>query len=834
MPWISSFSVRRRIALAVLLSSMLAVVAFAMQSRLPAPLEPSALRDRAHAVLAQVDGTVSAPGLREPVEVLRDQWGTPHIYAKNTHDLFFAQGFTVAQDRMWQIEMWRRNGEGRLSEVLGDAYVTRDKFARLLAYRGDWSDEFRKYHPDGELIFTAFANGVNAAIRNAIDRNKIPLEFDLMGFRPEPVWTARTVLTRMPGWTLTRNASSEVRRALDIQALGIAKLEELKPTNPEKSIVVPPGLDLTDIDAAILDIARDANNMRFNLGSSPPPASSPLFDGISPNPWVENADLGSNNWVIGGRKSATGMPILANDPHREVGNPAFRYLVHLNAPGWNAIGATEPGLPGISIGHNDYLAWGFTIVGVDQQDLYVEETDPQNPNHYLADGTWREMAIERTTISVKDRAPVGSELKFTRHGPVLYENAKKHRAVALRWVGAETGGAGYLGSLNLMETKTWDEFNRAMPKAWFIPSFSVVYADVTGNYGYVSVAQTPLRKNWDGLLPVPGKDSQYEWAGYVPYDKLPKALNGADGFYNSSNNNVVPKIVPGYQIPLGYEYTDSSRYDRVHEVLSAARKFSVADMQALQQDTISMPARELVPLLRDINVTDPMVRQAKERLLAWDDTVGPDSSAATIYEYWVLNLGRLAYAPRLPQHAEANVRDFDIRRVIKWMKSPDESYGSDEASRRATRDRILATALEQAVTDVKKRLGESMDKWQWGQIHTADLLHPIASLDIARSLFLIDPVRRGGDGLTVMLTSAPSLTSTKQVSGASIMFVFDVSDWDRSTGLNVPGNSAQPLSPHYKDLAPYWGEGRYFPVAYSRTRVEAVAVNRLILQPDRK
>ena len=809
-----------------------------LMAQAPATRPPD-LVAQARTVLPGLDGTGMVFGLRQPVEVLRDEWGVPHIYAKNTHDLFFAQGYVVAQDRMWQMELWRRNGEGRLAEVLGADYVTRDTFARLLAFRGNWDEEFRKYHPEGPVIFDAFARGVNAAIQKALDEGKVPVEFQIMGFQPQPVWTAKTVLTRMPGWQLSRNASSEVQRALDVKLMGVAKVEELKPTDPEKPFVVPPGLNLDDIEPAILGVTRGANDIRWSLAPKPAASASNnpspreslearTRSELSPNPWLDQPDLGSNNWVIGGAKSVTGRPIIANDPHREIVNPALRYVVHLNAPGWNAIGATEPGLPGISIGHNDHLAWGFTILGVDQQDLYIEETDPRNPNRYLVNGEYKDMVVERQLVWVKgSNDPVEIDLKFTRHGPVLYENAKKQRAFALRWVGAEPGGAGYLGSLNVMQAKSWKEFNEALPKSWYLPSHSLVYADVEGNYGYVGVALTPVRNGWDGLLPVPGKDSKYEWAGYVPFDKLPKSLNGAAGFYNSSNNDVVPKILPGYNVPLGYEYNAPYRYDRVHEVLAQNKKFSLADMERLQQDVVSLPARELVPLLKTVTTTDPAVAAARDLLLGWNFSLDRDSVPATIYQFWAMKLGPLAFAPRVPENGRQSIRAYDMRRIIAWMKNPDRAYG---ANPRQARDRILGEALTAAVADLRKQLGDDMKAWQWGAIHTADFVHPLMSPQM-KDLFFIEPVRRGGDSFTVMLSTSASEAGTKQTVGGSFMFVFDTQDWDRSTGLSVPGNSAQPLSPHYKDLIPYWGEGKYFPMAFGRAKVEEVAKHRLMLHP---
>lgn len=789
---------KRRTIVAALITAVLAACALLVAA------QPD-LVARARAALAQHDGIIMLTGLREPVEVLRDKWGIPHIYARNTADLFYAQGYVVAQDRMWQLEMWRRNGEGKLSEVLGPKYLTRDKFARLLAFRGDWNEEFKKYHPEGRIIFDSFARGVNAAITKALEENKVPVEFQLMGFQPQPVWTAKTLLTRMPGWTLSRNASSEIARALAIKAMGIEKVQELMPTTPEKKLEIPAGLDLNDIEPGILGLAQGANNIR----------------------WSFKSDLGSNNWVIGGSKSVTGMPIIANDPHREVVNPALRYMVHLVAPGWDALGATEPGLPGISIGHNERIAWGFTILGMDQQDVYVEETDPADPDRYLYKGQWLPMEVDRELIHVKGKAePEAFDVKLTRHGPVLYENTARHRAFALRWVGAEPGGAGYIGSLNVMQANNWKDFNERLARAWYIPSHSLVYADVDGNYGYVGVARTPVRKNWDGLLPVPGKDGKYEWDGYVPFDKLPKSLNRPEGYYASANNDVVPKIVPGYNVPLGYEYGAPYRFDRITEVLSAKKKFTQAEMEKLQEDTVSLPARELVPLLRGVKSDNAEVQGAIDKLLGWNQSLDVDSVPATIYEFWVMKLEELAYAPQVPEAMGRTVRP-DIRQVIDWMKSPGAVYGPDPA---AARNRMLVTAMEQAVAELRQKMGDDMSKWRWGDIHTADFIHPLLS-DKTRALFFVPPVARGGDSYTVMATTSASEAGTQQLSGASFKFVFDVQDWDRSTGLSAPGNSAQPLSPHYADLAPLWGKGEHFPLAFSRKKVEEVTTDRLMLYP---
>jgi penicillin amidase len=833
------------ISIAVILG--LAVVgkplAFAQQATTPlAPPPTQSLAQRATIALAQHDGTLTAAGLHHPVQVLRDQWGVPHIYAQDTWDLFFAQGFVAAQDHMWQMEMWRRAGEGKLAEVLGPEYVERDKFARLLAFRGDWNAELRKYHPDGPEIFIAFARGINSAIEVAIEQQKVPIEFSIMGIQPEPSWTAKTVLTRMPAWTLSRNASSELARALAVKAYGVEKAEPLFPTTPHKALEIPAGLDLDDIVPQILDISKGAGSLNWKFAPpAKPAAAGPAASSIAPGNAVplfsapggeadNNFDLGSNNWVIGGAKSATGMPLLSNDPHREVFNPALRMLVHLNAPGWNDIGVTEPGFPGISIGHNDDIAWGFTILGVDQQDIYVEETDPADPDRYMYKGQWTEMTHDRQLIHVKPDQfnPVVYDVKTTIHGPVLYEDKAKHRAYTLKWVGSEPGGAGYLGSLNVMQAKNWDEFRTDVAKSWYLPSHSLVYADTKGNYGYVAAALSPVRKNWDGLLPVPGKDGKYEWDGFVPLLDLPHQLNGGKGFYASANNDVVPKIFPNYKVPLGYEYSAPFRFDRITEVLSENKKFSIEDLEQLQQDHMSLPARQLVPLFKGLSSDKPGVQNAIDKLRAWNFVVDKNAVTPTIYEYWLLKLTPLIYAPHLPEGLRAKFNRYDVRNVIQWMTHPDKTLWSDPV---AARNSMMLAALQQALDELHTKFGDDESKWVWGDIHEARFEHPLLTA-ANKSVFGIAPVRRGGDAYTVQATSNPTEKGADEEHGASAQFVMDVKDWDNSVGLNAPGNSAQPESPHYADLAPLWGDGKFFPLAFSKAKVEAVTKDRLLLYPE--
>src|SRR5436305_4336762 len=543
----------------------LVILAFLLPSALHA--SPPDLAAEARAALAQTAGTVRLHGLARPVTVLRDPWGIPHIYAETQDDLFFAQGFVAAQDRLFQMELWRRSGEGRLAEVLGKDAVERDRFARLLRYGGDLKAEYESYAPDARQIVESFVRGVNAFIESS--RGRWPIEFRLAGFDPEP-WTPEVCLTRMAGWGMTRNASLEVIRARLVHELGAELVDELITTDPPKKIEVPPGLDLAGIDESIV--------------AGPIAAGAPIS--FSP---VQ----GSNNWVVDGALSATGKPLLANDPHRAIQLPSLRWMVHLVAPGWNVIGAGEPALPGVAAGHNDRIGFGFTIVGIDQQDLYVEETNPANPNEVRFQGRWAPMRIERERIPVRGAKPVEAELKFTAHGPVIHEDRARHRACALRWVGSEPGTAGDLASLSLDRARSWPEFLKALER-WKVPSENLVYADVEGNIGWQAAGLTPVRQGWSGLVPVPG-DGRFEWKGFLPLADLPRAFNPASHVIATANHNIMP---PGYARELGYEWAPPFRFERItQEIGTAGRKFTVEDFERLQHDVVSLPARRMVRLL---------------------------------------------------------------------------------------------------------------------------------------------------------------------------------------------------------------------------------------------
>ena len=387
----------------------------------------------ARKTLAAVSGELQVRGLHEPVQVLRDTWGVAHVYAKNQHDLFFAQGVVAAQDRLFQMELWKRSGQGRLSEILGSTALKRDINARALQYRGDMQKEYASYSPDTRAILTAFTDGINAYIAalQAPGSSGMPIEFQLAGFVPEQ-WHPQDCLNRMAAFSMTGNAASELNSARALTELGAAKATKLFDFDPPVSLDPASGVDLSGLAPELLEDLV-GSDQRIEFPGRP--------------------REGSNNWTISGALTASGKPLLANDPHRVLALPSLRYMVHLVAPGWNVIGAGEPGLPGVALGHNEHIAWGFTIFGLDQQDLYVEELNPANPMEYRTESGWTPMAIRREEFLIKGAPAKTVDLKFTRHGPVLWEDGK--RALALRWVGSEPGTAGYLASFSVDRAQNW-------------------------------------------------------------------------------------------------------------------------------------------------------------------------------------------------------------------------------------------------------------------------------------------------------------------------------------------------------------------------------------------
>lgn len=492
--------------------------------------------------------TRSVDGLAQPAEIRVDRWGIAHLYAASQRDAFFLQGYNAARDRLWQIDLWRKRGLGLLSRDFGAAYVAQDRAARLFLYRGDMDREWAAYGAEARGRTDAFVAGINAFVAEVrAGGQPLPPEFGIAGTQPD-LWQSEDVV-RIRSHSLTRNVASEVTRAQVACRAGLDADRLRQSLKPEWTTRIPDGLDPCDIPAAVLDdYRRGTASVVFDAAKLRPVAIA--------DPIVEEA-VGSNNWVISPARTATGRPILANDPHRELGIPSLRYLVHLEAPGLSAIGAGEPALPGISIGHNGTIAFGLTIFPADQEDLFAYELDPANPDRYRYQDRWEPMTVVQERIAVRGEADRVIELRFTRHGPVLHADAGRAKAFALRSVWGEPGTSAYFGSMRYMAAKDWPSFSAALD-GWGTPSENQVYADTDGHIGWIAAGRVPVRRNWDGLLPVPG-DGRYEWQGSLPADALPRALDPPSGWIATANEMNLPPDFPVAERKVGFEWQNEAR-----------------------------------------------------------------------------------------------------------------------------------------------------------------------------------------------------------------------------------------------------------------------------------
>ncbi|WP_337822190.1 penicillin acylase family protein [Amycolatopsis sp. A1MSW2902] len=765
-------------------------------------------------------------GLKEPAEIVVDRWGVPHIYAADTYDAFRAQGFNAARDRLWQIDFWRRRGLGRLSEIFGAEHVERDRAARLFLYRGEMLREWLSYGSDTKRATVAFVEGVNAFVElTRREPDLLPVEFRELGYEPA-LWEPEDV-ARIRSHGLFYNVRDEVARARTLRDLP-RQVEELRRRRePERELAVPENLDLDLILDDVLKV--------YDLATS-----APDFGPATPlDPQGDVLPEGSNNWVLAGSRTRSGRPLLANDPHRAAAAlPGLRYIAHLSAPGLDVIGGGEPALPGISIGHNGRISFGLTIFAIDQEDLYVYETAPEDPRSYRYQDRGEPMERRVEVIEVAGGDPVETELWFTRHGPVIYEDPQRHTAIAVRAAWLEPGMAPYLGSMDYMRAKNYDEFLAAMNR-WGAPPENQVYADPSGTIAWKTGGLTPIRPNWDGTLPVPG-DGRYEWAGFYDADQLPGAVNPESGFLATANECNLPEDFPADR-HITYDWYAPSRRHRLDEVLAKTTDATPASMVALQSDFVSIPARRIVARVRDLDV--PEETDGLSLLLGWDGDLAPDSAGAALFEVWYRRHLRPALLARaLEPHVGAEAAGETASRIspaedlladaridLELVETPGDRLGPEPEKAMAA---LVEETLPAAVADLEQLLGPDRSTWSWGRLHVARARHPLAAIlpGVPEDHLVAGPAPRGGSGDTVGNTAyGPNFV---QSAGATFRLVIDVGEWDASLAMNAPGQSGRLGDPHATDLFSPWSRGEAFPLLYSRDRIDEAAEQVIRLDPS--
>ena len=770
------------------------------------------------------------PGLKATVTLQRDSAGIVHITAANEHDLFFAQGWSVARDRLWQLETWRRRATGTVSELIGARGVEMDVASRQFRFRGDLGKELATYHPRGRTIIQAFVDGINAYIAlTAKEPDRLSAEFNWLGIKPQK-WTPAIVVSRHNGLFLGGLTDREGITPRIVAAVGAEAARSLFDFGPADPMLGgDPQVDLAKLpmDALKAPLLALRGALRFESSDLAPARRADA----GARRWLDAENVqaealalgrlsgtaqaeGSNNWSVAGAHTASGKPLLANDPHRVIASPSLRYFVHLKAPGWNVIGGGEPSLPGVAIGHNEHGAWGLTIFAIDGEDVLEYDTDPSDPARYRYRNGWEKMQLVTETIAVKGGAPVVRQLRSTRHGPVIAVDAMRHKAWAYRTTMLEYGTAPYLGSLRMDQARTWAEFREACSHT-MAPPENMVWADTSGTIGWQVVGKAPVRTNYSGLLPVRG-DGTYEWQGFLPVLELPNATNPARGFVHSANEMNVPR---GYAHldAVGHDWGDDWRANRIAEVLAPSRKLTVDSMRALQFDATSLPARTLVEAARTAALATPRVSAARDAMVNWDRRMAATSVGAGIYAAYEKALRRRVSEAVTPPQAFTLLGPLELVIVTRWVETAGKAGGAP----RTRLDSLVALAMNDAVADLEQHRGPAMADWTWGgpRGHRAELRSPLAALrdSGARAALTIGPIAMGGYGSTVWASGNGDLVTD----GPSFRFIADLADWERSVGTNTPGQSADPRSKYFRNLFEGWATGRYFPLPFSASRVKA-------------
>jgi penicillin amidase len=771
--------------------------------------------------LARTQDTLRLAGLQDEVEIIRDRWGVPHIYAENTHDLMFAQGFVHAQDRLWQMDFHRRLVAGWVSEVMGAQTVPVDRWIRILGMRRVAEQEVTLINADVRAHLEAYSAGINARIV----QGHLPVEFTLLRYKPEP-WTVADTLSwvKMMSWYLSVNWESEILRAQLVARLGPERAAELEPDYFDRwPWVVSPSVDYSAIGSTALNHADAAR--RF----TGPPA---------------HAGLGSNSWVLAGSRTVSGAPLLANDMHLSMGLPCIWYENHLVAGDLNVTGITFPGIPGVISGHNGHVAWGYTNGFADVQDLYVERLRQADDGRvqYEYEGERLDAEVIHEEIHVRNGERVVEKVILTRHGPIINALAPDfigEQPLALRWTSLEPDTMIH-ALYGMMRARNCMEFREALDH-WTAPIQNIVYADTEGNIAYSLPGKIPIRNKGDGQVPVPGWTGEYEWTGYVPFEELPHLYNPPQGYVATANNRVVGDDYPYY---LGREFAMGDRAQRIVELIEAQDKLDVGYIQRMQFDLVSPSAGVVARYLGQLASDEPELTAVVEMMRGWDGELAADSPTAAVYQvfmrrmiYLTLSdkLGDLTirYAGKGPTPLLAEGSAFGGRAwewLQKTLAEPDSPWFDLGGGER--RDDVMRLVLRETIDFLKAELGPEIADWAWGKLHTLTYAHTLGRVKPLDRLFNRGPYPLGGDGTTVWATGASRHDlSSKVIIGPPFRFIADLGDLRNSWGLLAPGQSGQPGSKHYDDQVPAWFTGEYHPLLYAREDVEREAEARLRLLP---
>ncbi|GEN52536.1 penicillin acylase family protein [Halobacillus faecis] len=721
--------------------------------------------------LPDTSGEATLAGLEASVTVTRDDQGVPHIQAENELDVFRAQGYVQAQDRLFQMELARRQASGGLSEVVGEATIDQDRYFRTLGLRRAAEKSLAVYSDEATERLEAFAEGVNAFIEN----EPLPPEFAMMNINPEP-WTPLDSLTigKYMAFDLGGHWERQAFNYYLLQNFSEEEAYELFPTYPEDAPTVLAEADTVDIEKSFANVI------------------------------IPNEFNGSNNWVVSGDRTASGSPMLADDPHLGMATPSIWYQMHLEAPGYNVSGVIFAGIPGIILGHNDNIAWGVTNVGPDVQQLYLEKRNPENPNQFLYEDEWEEADVFTETIQVKDGDPVELEVVETRHGPVISDYAGesgKDTLLSLRWTALDATTE-LEAVLEMNRAEDWESFEKGLEK-FLVPAQNFVFASKDGTIAYKANGQVPIyNEPEDALLPMRGWESEDEWQGFVPFDELPRVVNPEEGFIATANNKITAEDYPYH---ISHNWAQPYRYARISQMLEGENELTPEQFQAMQMDVKNLQAEEFLPLLLDY--VDPVTSMEKETVALMEEWNREDDRALAqplVFHRWMANIEDELYNVDL---------SGDIQKFFKGAgQTTDELLRKGEESRWVEKaggmESVISEAFQATMNEMKEEFGENPSEWAWGDAHAVEFTHPLSSIGfLERFLNPGDPYPVSGSRVTVR---AAGFNSEGLVNhGASWRFVIDMDDPTEAYHVVGPGQSGHFRSDWYHDQLDDWVEGEY-------------------------
>ncbi|OLC62126.1 MAG: hypothetical protein AUH89_01740 [Ktedonobacter sp. 13_1_40CM_4_52_4] len=791
--------------------------------------------------LPRKKGHLVFSGIHEPVEIIFDRYGVPHMYAANEDDLYFAQGYVHAQERLWQMEFNRRLGSGRLAEIFGELAVETDRFCRRLGMHRAAAAGAVNLPEHDRRILEYYARGVNAYIER--NKHNLPIEFTVLRFKPEPWRIADSIQwAKMMGWNLGGNWETEVIRARLVALLGAERAAKLEAGyDPKHPLIVPPGVEYQGINLGMLEQYEQLKEMSgFGMIGA------------------------SNNWVVDGTMSTTGLPILCNDPHLGQAAPSIWYECHLVAGDIDVIGASFPGTAGVVIGHNQYIAWGITNAVSDVQDLYIEKFNPENPHQYEYQGRWEEAQIIREEMKVRgSKTPLIEEVRITRHGPILTklphantgnsaktgQNGAQAEAaalpLALRWTGLEQ--CKIISALDKLDRATnWEEFKEAL-RDWDVPPQNLIYADNEGNIGYVMAGAIPIRAKGQNLLPSPGWTGEYEWTGFIPFDELPQTYNPEQHFIVTANNRVVDDDYPYY---ITNEWLNGYRAQRIRDLLTSKGKLAPEDMAKIQGDQYALPAVAIVPHLLKLQTNAALEKAARNVLRTWNYVLAPDSAAAAIYATFLHKLEIIVFGAMLGDDETlihgylgrgnnilALTNGYASRSkplLIRLLNEHDDSWFENSAIPNGPRswDNALASAFTAAVEELREHFGDEITRWQYGKIHTLTYNHVLGMVKPLEKVFNRGPYPLGGDIDTVNMGASVFHQPEVVIVVPSYRQIVNLADMQDSLSGHAPGQSGHIASKHYADFIKPWLNVELHPMLFERNMIEANAEGTLSMMPE--